>query len=272
PHNIGEVWECPDFFPLGGKHVLIVSTMLRTLYFTGRYEDHRFYPEVGGCCDFGPYYAAQSQLNARGERILWGWIRETRSVAAQTRAGWGSAISLPRVLSLAPNGTLRYTLPGELESLRGQLFTDLEKVRGDCLEIRAEVDPAGAVDCGLAVRCSPNAEQTRILYRPGDRVLSIDLSRSTVTQDPGRPSVPSDADPWLHAPLHLGAAERLELRILLDASVMEVFANGKTCITARVYASRPDSLGVQFLSGGKAKLVRAEAWRMQPISRDRLTT
>jgi beta-fructofuranosidase len=271
PHNTGEVWECPDFFPLGDKHVLIVSSMLRTLYFTGRYEGLHFYPEVEGCCDFGPYYAAQSQLNARGERILWGWVRETRSTTAQARAGWGSAISLPRVLSLESNGTLRYALPKEVESLRGEHFTGLEKVRGDCLEIIAEINPAGAAECGLVVRCSTGAEQTRIIYRPADRVLAIDLSRSTLAQDPGRPSVPSDADPWLHAPLELGRGETLQLRVLLDGSVMEVFANDRTCVSARIYPSRPDSLGAEFLSGGQARLARVDAWRMQPISPNRLT-
>ncbi len=177
-----------------------------------------------------------------------------------------------RVLSLAPNGTLRFNLPNEVESLRGEHFTDLAQVRGDCLEISAAIDPAGATDCGLAVRCSPGGGQTRILYRPADRVLSIDLSGAALEQDPGRPSIPSDADPLRHAPLHLGAGEPLQLRVLLDGSVMEVFANDRTCITARVYVSRPDALGVQFLPGGGARLLRAQAWRMLPVSKDRLTT
>ena len=162
PHNTGEVWECPDFFPLGDKHVLIVSTMLRTLYFAGRYEDRRFYPEMGGCCDFG-HVLRRHQPGRRAWRAhSVGLGPETRSTTAQGRAGWGSAISLPRVLSLAPNGTLRYTLPKEVESLRGEHFTDLEKMSGDSLEINAEIDPAGAAECGLAVRRSHDgAEQTR---------------------------------------------------------------------------------------------------------------
>jgi beta-fructofuranosidase len=103
-------------------------------------------------------------------------------------------------------------------------------------------------------------------------VLSVDLSRATVARDPGQPSVPSDVEPWRHAPHRLEAGERLQLRILLDGSVMEVFANGRTCVTARVYASRPDSLAVEFLPGSGARLVRADAWRMRPVSKDRLTT
>ena len=38
-------------------------------------------PESEGLLDHGAYYAPKSQLDAEGNRILWGWITETRPQA-----------------------------------------------------------------------------------------------------------------------------------------------------------------------------------------------
>ena len=79
PVATGEMWECPDFFPLGKKNVLIVSTQGTTVYFVGTYADRKFHPELQGQVDCGAYYAPKSMLDANGQRILWGWIQERRS-------------------------------------------------------------------------------------------------------------------------------------------------------------------------------------------------
>lgn len=281
PHDTGEVWECPDFFPLGDKHVLIVSTMLRTQYFVGRYENLKFHLEVGGCCDFGHYYAATSQADARGERILWGWVREI-----QPRLGWGAAISLPRKLTLASDGTMRYAFAREVESLRERLISIqpgpigtastrvLQEIVGDCLDISAEFTAGGAQQCGLSVRRTPDgAEEVLILYRPADRALLVDLNRSTLKPDQNPAPRPQDSGRLLHAPLELPAGEALRLRVVVDASVIEIIANDRSCLTARTYPSRPDATGVALVAtGGAARLNRLDAFRLRPISKDRLTT
>jgi len=60
--------------------------------------------------------------------------------------------------------------------------------------------------------------------------------------------------------------EPLKLRIFLDKSSIEVFANGKQCVAMRVYPSRDDSIGVSLRSQGKdATLKRLDAWQMKNI-------
>ena len=44
--------------------------------------------------------------------------------------------------------------------------------------------------------------------------------------------------------------ETLQLRIYVDKSVVEVFANSRQCITQRVYPTRADSIGVRLVSRG----------------------
>ena len=65
------------------------------------------------------------------------------------------------------------------------------------------------------------------------------------------------------APLALQPREPLKLRIFIDRSVVEVFANGRQCMTQRIYPARRDSLGVAlFSSGGSACCTALDAWDM----------
>ena len=120
PVDAGDMWECPDFFPLGQKHVLMVSTQGRVHYLIGTYSDRKFQAETHGLIDGSAlHYAAKSFKDDRGRRILWGWVREARSAAAQNAAGWSGSISLPRVLSIDAEGALRMDPLPELARLRG---------------------------------------------------------------------------------------------------------------------------------------------------------
>ncbi len=60
--------------------------------------------------------------------------------------------------------------------------------------------------------------------------------------------------------------EPLELRVFVDKSVVEVFANGgRQAVMRRIYPSRADSLGVRlFARGGPARVATLEAWEMMP--------
>jgi len=59
--------------------------------------------------------------------------------------------------------------------------------------------------------------------------------------------------------------EPLKLRIYLDRSIMEIYANGRQCITQRVWPTRRDSVEVRlFSSAGAAKVKVLDAWDMAP--------
>ena len=69
------------------------------------------------------------------------------------------------------------------------------------------------------------------------------------------------------APFELLPGEPLRLRVFLDRSVLEVYANGRQCITQRIYPSRADSLGVALLSrGGSVKVKSLDAWDISPVN------
>ena len=59
----------------------------------------------------------------------------------------------------------------------------------------------------------------------------------------------------------------LKLRVFVDKSVVEVYANDRQAICRRVYPARDDSLGVVlFANGGEAKICSLKAWEMMPAN------
>ena len=227
----GEMWECPDFFPLGDRHALVLSVLpeKRVYSFTGIYEGGVFRPEQYERLDLGSsFYTPQTMVDDGGRRLMWGWLREGRSVEAQIAAGWSGAMSVPRVLELTADGRITAHPAPELEALRGRhslvqdvvVPTDRDVefpgVEGDCLELRMEIDPGSADVIGLKLRCSPDGqEETSILFEPRSGTLSIDRRRSSLDA-----TVERDVEGGLAGQPGGGI---VTLRVLLDRSVIEVF-------------------------------------------------
>lgn len=145
---------------------------------------------------------------------------------------------------------------------------DLGEMRGDCLEIQLEIRPLDAQPVGLRVRCSPDgAEQTVILFDPATSTLSVDGNQaSRIAEEPPLVPILPPAERKIRAqvaPLGLAGGEPLKLRVFLDRSVVEVFANNRQALAQRIYPSRRDSLGTRVFSrGGRAKVTRLQAWDM----------
>ncbi len=135
----------------------------------------------------------------------------------------------------------------------------LDGISGDCLEIEAVFEPAAQAEFGFTVRRSPDGEeQTCILYQGKPERLVLDPKESsrstTVDRDTHKAS------------LSLDASGRLRLHIFIDRSVVEIFANGHTCLAGRVYPTRADSLGIGLLAlQGRTRLVSLDIWQMKSI-------
>jgi len=266
-----EMWECPDLFALGDRHILVLSPIPlgRAVYLAGRYEAHRFLPEargdIDGCRDF---YAPQSFVDERGRRLMVGWLREARDDSAQLAAGWSGAMSLPRLIVPRDDGRVGMEPAPDVAVLRGPRYARaaldvppaawfiLDDLHSDMLEIAASLDPGAAERAGIAVRASPDRQEaTVIAYEREARRLVID-----------RRCAGSGASDSPTIALPLAPGETLDLRIFVDRSIIEVFANGYVCLSARVYPVRDDSDGVAlFAEGGTARLLSFEAWRMPDV-------
>lgn len=256
PFDPWDVWECPEFFPLGGRHVLMFSTGGKSYWQSGRLdvETMTFAPEQSGILDYGSYYAPKTQLDKAGNRILWGWIQEARPVAEYKGAGWAGMMSLPRVLSLGEDGRLRFGVAGEVKSLRGR-----ERSLKDAREVEA-VRIAGC--CGeIVCMAKRDARFEWALMGDGSPWLVLGF-------DPGhRDQVLIDGRP---VRLHPGVEENLEFHLFVDGSVIEVMVNQRVAWTKRFYyAGNGQDLRMRWKGAG---LVGMSVWEVRAISGDRLTS
>jgi len=189
-------------------------------------------------------------------------------------------MTLPRVLSLDDDGTLLIQPVEELKQLRmhekkytnikvkdGQSIR-LKDVAGNTMELELIIEPGSAEAFGLKVCSSHDGqEETIIECNPSDKHIKIDFARNSLDEsikhyemcmNKPNPVVTEQA-----APFELRNGEKLELRIFIDRSILEVFANGRQCITQRIYPTRKDSIGVELFSkGGSMTVESLQAWDM----------
>ncbi len=229
-----EMWECPNFFALDGKYVLIYSLCGGTTvrYAVGAFDGRRFAPERWGLADGGEYFFAPLTFqDAQGRRLLFGWLEEARSEAAMSAVGWSGAMTLPRVLTLCADGSLRSAPAPEVAALRGARLENPAACHNLAqLEIEVEFE-SGAGPCGLELHYG--AEVVRVGYA-ADEVF---LDAGNVGCEPNihgtcRRTALGVAQQRTEAP---GASESARtLHIFLDGSVIEVFADGLS-LTGRIY-------------------------------------
>ena len=218
---------------------------------------------------------------------MFAWMAENRMTDVQRASGWSGVMTMPRVLTLGEDGNLRIDPVPELEILRynhrsrkglnlsGGSELVLEEIRGDCLELAVEMRPGGARQFGVNVRCSPRGEErTRIVCDVAAGTLSVDFSKSSLDGNLSYPEqhCPGGGEPYAGtpraqvAPFELKPGEPLKLRVFLDRSVLEVYANSRQCVTQRIYPTRSDSLDVSlFASDGDVEVRSVEAWDMHGI-------
>ena len=108
------------------------------------------------------------------------------------------------------------------------------------------------------MRTSPDGAETTLLYYDvAARSLMFDATRSG---SKGRPVVEQ-------APLALASGEALELRVFIDRSVVEVFANDRQAITRRVFPEGDASdLVALWCRGGRADFSAIRSWEMMPAN------
>ena len=67
------------------------------------------------------------------------------------------------------------------------------------------------------------------------------------------------------APFSLKPGEKVHLQIFLDKSMLEVFANGRQCITQVLYPTLKDAVNIQvFADDAPVKVERIQAWKLFP--------
>lgn len=266
-HQLGRMWECPDFFPLDGQQVLITSPMHmepqglefhtghNVMALIGAFENNRFHRELVQNVDYGlDFYAPQTTLAPDGRRILVGWMQNwATSTFVPAGAKYYGQLTLPRELSLK-NGRLCQWPIRELEACRRNRVAyeavelgqeqALEGVRGSVADLVLKLRPEA--DCRsicIALR-KGGVHETTITYFPQQQLLRLDRSRSGYLYD-----IVHTRD------IAVGSeGGMLGLRLILDRFSLEVFVNGGQQAASMVLFTPEQEDGITFRSEGSARL------------------
>lgn len=259
----GTVWECPDLFPLGDRHVLVVSPMgtnpRRVLYAVGDmdYAAGKFIPDSWGELDKGPdFYAAQTFFGAE-RRIMLAWMQAWESPVPSQDHNWAGAFTLPRELVLDSCGQLQVRPAVELALSRAERLMDAELTldSGTCLlpvcdlrtggyEVRLRIGLAGTSAPHMGLILSDAGGELRVVV--GLRCEDLELYLDT-TRAPG-------SQCGIYAAELQPAGDELEIWIFLDRCSIEISGPGKAAsVTARVHPRCPQVVPEMFAEGGMAK-------------------
>ena len=225
---------------------------------------------------------------------MWAWVldrRERLHIRDLNEAppyGWTGTMTVPRVLSLSPEGNLLIKPIEELKKLRTNLRTvgkmtayeddsrRLEGIEGNTLEIKAEIDMGLASKFGMKVLASPNGEEETVIeFNREENNITVDFSNSSLDKSIKHyqrtmnfmTSEPNPIATSQVAPFSLRKNEKLEIQIFIDKSIIEIFANGRQCVTQRVYPTRLDSRGIEvFSSGGLSFINNLKVWDISPTN------
>jgi len=231
--------ECPDFFPLAGKWVMVMGFVGYTEPATGRhnllfarvgeFKGDRFVPDADDLqvLDFGTDFYAMQSFEAEGRQIALAWLFnwESRKPAGSPYSG---EMSLPRELSLDGSGRLCMHPVTELDSA-WQAHPLAQEPDGSVL-LR---------DAPFELRLDGNLDGTSIVATESG-ALCFELSVSG-----GRLAVRLAGDDGkIRYEATCGSAT--DLRIVYDRGIVEIFADyGAVCGTRRGYTNiAPDRVEV----------------------------
>lgn len=271
--RFGRMWECPDFFALDGKHVLLTSPQDMmpkefeyhngngTLCLVGDYDrdSFTFTEKQDQAVDYGiDFYAPQTLLSPDGRRIMIAWMQnwDTSNVHSRQKQ-WFGQMTLPRELSLREDGRLIQKPVRELDAFRSNevryekvRFTDsirLEGMKGRKIDLEIVLRPGEAEKeyqkCVIRLAQDENF-YTEISFRPHESVVKVDRkfsgSRRAIIHQ-RRCQVNYDG-------------QSLKMRIILDKFSVEIFVNDGEHVMSATIDTVPSAEEISFWADGLVEM------------------
>ena len=238
----GMMWECPDYFKLDGKDVLLVSPQEMspiglefhagngTVCMIGEADENKhLIRENVHAIDYGiDFYAPQTLLAPDGRRIMIAWMQNwdtARSHLAKDRLC--GQMTLPRELSVR-DGRLIQTPVRELSNYYGEKIsyknvplsteTFLTGIKGRTLDMTVNVRPVDGSQMyhSFKLNLAKDGEHvTTIRYKPDHSIMRVDRSRC---------GYPFDIVHVREFPVY-SRHGCIKLRVILDKQSLELFVN-----------------------------------------------
>ncbi|MFB6152286.1 MAG: GH32 C-terminal domain-containing protein [Haloarculaceae archaeon] len=292
--QLGAVWELPVLLPVGTdsdgtqKYVFCISPVLgdadvEVWYWIGEWDsdEYSFVPdhEDPQLIDYGDFHftGPSGFVDPQTDRsILFTIAQDLRYPADQFDSGWAHNAGLPVHLSLGEDGRLRVEPIEELSSLRDEKVVSMQDagpaavdealsdVSGDMLEVKLELEPAGANRYGLDVCRSPDGDvRTRIEYLREAEEITVDRTQA------------ASSSRWINMMesrnelKHRGPVEfdgdTLSLHVYVDHSLIECYVNELKSVTTRAYNDRDDANGLSLVHDSDVTVRSVDVWSLNPI-------
>ncbi|CAG4959473.1 unnamed protein product [Colias eurytheme] len=234
--EMGYMWECPDFFELDGRYVLLMSPQglepkgdrYKNTYQTGyiigsfNYETYEFIPEVEFQeLDFGHDFYATQTMEHNGKRYVVGWFSMWEVPHPEDVDGWAGALTIVRELKLSGNRIIMKPV-NEMVTLRhnsiihGSLLPDQIINLPKASELIIEGDLTEDIE--LLLEGSMGGGKVWLRWNREAGKVIVDRGSGDIRQVEW---VPTKSHSW---------------RIFLDASSLELFCGeGEVVFSSRVY-------------------------------------
>lgn len=263
----GRMWECPDFFPVEDKQILMVSPQdmrakgyefhngNNSIFVYGHYDrkTHRFWREKVTSVDHGlDFYASQTLLTEDGRRILIGWMQSWDAHIMKDTFEWSGMMTVPRELTMRDGKLCQNPVRELLQYRRNKVeYLDekiegtetLEGIRGRVLDLQVEI--TGFDFEHFAIHFAHSREYDMLLqYNHQRKCLTIDRTCSGLVRDViCRRKMETEP-----------RAGVLKLRLLLDKYSVEVFVNDGEKVMSSVFCTPMEADGILFETDGKARV------------------
>ncbi|WP_332634527.1 glycoside hydrolase family 32 protein [Halalkalibacter flavus] len=273
-NQFGFMWECPDYFELGNKGILIFSpqglqregdkfqNIYQSGYLIGEHLDlnsgefrHSNFRELDLGFDF---YAPQTMVDEQNRRILVAWMGLPEIEYPNDRHGWAHCLTLPRELIMR-KGKLFQQPVKELAQLRKSnvIAEDIlvnesksyDSFHGVSYELICEFTNKDASQFGIDIRVGEK-EVTTIKYDVNNKKLMFDRSQSgeVVAEEYG---MVRQCDM---------TSESIKLQLFVDSSSLEFFVNdGEVVFTGRIFPN-VKSDGIRFFAVEGEVSMKASKW------------
>ncbi|MGD1819455.1 MAG: glycoside hydrolase family 32 protein [Pleomorphochaeta sp.] len=242
-----ELLECPNFFKLEDKWVLLGSPYKEVEYYVGTFDTTSldFKVEKSGLIDHcAQYYATNTIQDDKDRTIIFAFER-----GFSKDQGWNNVISIPRELSLNKNNEIIQKPIDEINNLRNQKIIEDTTFNLDSIK-QFEDEKLVQSEVNFKIQLEDDLK-TNLIFRSGKHgVCQILFSTTGVKFD--------------NIFIPFKKQNSIDVKLLIDHSVIELYLdNGKHCAT-RIIEAIKDLCLLEFRGNGKIE--NLVAYEMQDLN------
>lgn len=278
--EMGYMWESPSLFHINGEDVLVIcpqgiaphGKMFLNKYqagwFVGKldYDTGKFKQKGAfGLFDYGfDFYAPTITKTQDGKYILIAQMDMPDKVTEHQSEKWAGMMTLPREITVKNGKVVTVPFAGvELLRDNGGLYKEQKitgeksynSINGDVYEMDLEADMSQAKSFAVKLRTS-STQETVLSYDKESKILKLNRDKSSDEAY----NIKGEREVKLPLTDNL-----LNLRIFVDKSSVEIFANnGQAVLSSRIYPDK-HSTGVKFVSDGETVLNHLNFYKLKYI-------